>query len=194
MIGEVSTGLKHMAHEFDVPVISLAQLNRDGDVPRPTLAHLRESGQIEQDADYIAMICDPPEGLGGDEDGVPSEDEYMGLDLCKNKDGPTTTDGAPLVFFFDKSIFRLRSTTDSLNTNNPEKYRAGYTKETKAVVRQQERGKMKESGGEVTLDNRKTVGGGKERWKFNGKELVPPGDPSLRGEWAEEMDEELPMG
>lgn len=133
-IQEISTGLKHLAHEFDIPVISLAQLNRDGDKPRPGMADLRESGQIEQDADYIGIICDPPEGFGGS-DGQPSEDEFMGFDLAKNKDGPVTTDGNPLVFYFDKPIFRLRSWTDSLYSNNPSNYQAAYQKPTKATNR-----------------------------------------------------------
>ena len=127
-------GLKHLAHEFDIPVVSLAQLNRDGDKARPGMADLRESGQIEQDADYIGIICDPPEGFGS-RDGQPSEDEFMGFDLAKNKDGPVTTDGNPLVFFFDKPIFRLRSWTDSLYSNNPSNYQAGYQKSTQASKR-----------------------------------------------------------
>lgn len=130
-IAEISMGLKHLAHEFDIPVTALAQLNREGDKARPGMADLRESGQIEQDADYIGMICDAPEELTKGEDGLPSEQEYMGFDLAKNKDGPTTTDGAPLVFPFDKSIFRLRSWGDSLLSNNTRDYQAGYKKPTK---------------------------------------------------------------
>lgn len=142
-IAEISMGLKHLAHEFDIPVIALAQLNRDGDKARPGMADLRESGQIEQDADYIGMICDAPESLTQDEDGLPSEQEYMGFDLAKNKDGPTTTDGAPLVFPFDKSIFRLRSWSDSLLSNDTRDYQAGYDRKTKA----RERGAKKGGGG-----------------------------------------------
>jgi replicative DNA helicase len=142
MIAEVSTGLKHLAHEFDIPVIALAQLNREGDKARPSMADLRESGQIEQDADYIGMICDA--GQGGGEDGEVVEDEFMGIDIAKNKDGPTTTDGNPLVLYFDKSIFRLRSWTDSLLSNNTAKYQAGYDKNTKA--KQKSGGKKDEAG------------------------------------------------
>jgi replicative DNA helicase len=138
-IAEISMGLKHLAHEFDIPVIALAQLNRDGDKARPSMADLRESGQIEQDADYIGMICDAPEELTKGEDGMPNEQEYMGFDLAKNKDGPTTTDAAPLVFPFDKSLFRLRSWSDSLLSNNAAKYQAGYDRQTKARMRKEEK-------------------------------------------------------
>lgn len=187
MIAEVSTGLKHLAHEFDIPVIALAQLNREGDGPRPSMADLRESGQIEQDADYIAMICDAPEEVtnpGGDEDDLPSEDQFMGLDLVKNKDGPTTSDGPPIVLYFDKTIFRLRSWTDSLLSNNTAKYAAGYTKNTKAVQR-----KAAAAAERPDYSKGKSGGGaGAARPQWNGRDYVEPGHPSLRPAEEKKLD------
>lgn len=57
---DVAYGLKALAKDLGVPVIALAQLNRDvekrGDDKRPTIADLRDSGAIEEAADIIGML------------------------------------------------------------------------------------------------------------------------------------------
>jgi replicative DNA helicase len=58
-ISQISMDLKNLAKEFDIPVVALAQLNRriDGKPDeRPSAGDLRDSGQIEQDADVIVML------------------------------------------------------------------------------------------------------------------------------------------
>jgi replicative DNA helicase len=55
-IGEITNGLKSLAKEVGVPVLALCQLNREADVAEPKLSHLRESGNIEQDADCVMFL------------------------------------------------------------------------------------------------------------------------------------------
>ena len=58
-IGYVCKALKAMAVDFNIPVIALAQVNRDSDGQMPTLKNLKDSGDIEQDADNIIFLHRP---------------------------------------------------------------------------------------------------------------------------------------
>ena len=60
-VGEISRNLKIMAKDFGIPIICCAQLNRgtesrSGADKRPSLADLRDSGSIEQDADIVMFL------------------------------------------------------------------------------------------------------------------------------------------
>jgi replicative DNA helicase len=76
-VSSVSRGLKRLAKELDVPVICGAQLNRNAaKSAKPTLADLRESGSIEQDADNVIFVYR--------DDG---EDAVTNIDIAKQRGG-----------------------------------------------------------------------------------------------------------
>ncbi|MGN0902780.1 MAG: replicative DNA helicase, partial [Succinivibrio sp.] len=86
-VGEISRSLKQLSKELNVPILALAQLNREVEGRkdhRPMNSDLRESGSLEQDADMIMFIDRP--GMyqkGGENDGVAN------LIVSKNRNGST---------------------------------------------------------------------------------------------------------
>lgn len=76
-INEITRSLKQLAMDLKVPVIALSQLNREGDVGRPILKHLRGSGGIEQDADVILFLYRDQS----------TQDHELLLDVAKNRQG-----------------------------------------------------------------------------------------------------------
>jgi len=86
-IGSITAGLKAAAKELHMPIILLSQLNRSLENrtnKRPQLSDLRDSGNIEQDADVVAFLYRPAV-YGGQED-------YTGqaeLIIAKQRGGPT---------------------------------------------------------------------------------------------------------
>lgn len=95
-IGQITQGLKSVAKELDVPVVALSQLSRTlesrpGGGKRPQLQDLRESGNIEQDADNVYFLYRPEYyGLTTDEK---NQSTAMMAELinAKHRNGPTGT-------------------------------------------------------------------------------------------------------
>jgi len=89
-VAEMSQGLKQMARELDVPVIALAQLNRQVEgrkTRRPMLSDLKESGDLEQDADKVWLLW-RPEYYDRDK---PELKGVAYVEIAKNRNGPTGT-------------------------------------------------------------------------------------------------------
>ena len=87
-IAIISRGLKALGRELNIPIISLAQLNRgtEGrDGHRPRMSDLRESGAIEQDADVVMLLHRPSYYDPNEE---PNIAEVI---IAKQRNGPTGT-------------------------------------------------------------------------------------------------------
>lgn len=85
-VSTISRRLKALAKELQVPVLCLAQLNRQVEQrsdPRPRLADLRESGAIEQDADVVLLLW-----RIASQNEVPNCVE-IGAEVAKHRNGPT---------------------------------------------------------------------------------------------------------
>jgi replicative DNA helicase len=89
-ISEISAGLKGLAKELKVPVLVLAQLNRQPEARtggKPRLSDLRESGSIEQDADLVGLLV-RPEIYEEDEDARAEKAGEAELIIAKQRNGP----------------------------------------------------------------------------------------------------------
>lgn len=121
-ISIISNGIKAMAKELDVPVIVLAQLNRELEKDKnrkPRLSDLRESGAIEQDADLVGLLYKADRGddeaESGDQD---VEAVPVNLLIAKQRNGPT----GDVHLTFLKSYTRYESASKVANVPHESKH------------------------------------------------------------------------
>jgi replicative DNA helicase len=110
-ISEISAGIKALAKELALPIIVIAQLNRQPDTRakeggRPRLSDLRESGSIEQDADLVGLLV-RPEYYEIDDEGKQERAGEAELIIAKQRNGPTGD--VPLTFLKQYTRFESRA-------------------------------------------------------------------------------------
>jgi replicative DNA helicase len=107
-VSEVSRSLKGLARELNIPVVVLSQLRRDAESQRPSLADIRESGSIEQDADMIMFLHRDRELDKTAEEQSVEQGQKVQLMLAKNRNGPVGT----IDLTFLKHLTKFVSYTD----------------------------------------------------------------------------------
>lgn len=104
-VGAISRGLKDIALDFKIPVIALAQVNRDADNAMPTLGKLKDSGSIEQDADNVIFMYAPespdnqfvhPDDKGSFDAWAKRGMQYIVFNVAKQRQG--TIGKVPVLF------------------------------------------------------------------------------------------------
>ncbi|WP_395088016.1 replicative DNA helicase, partial [Armatimonas sp.] len=116
-IGNITKSLKAMAREFDCPLILLCQISRNverREDKRPMLSDLRDSGNIEQDADVVlgiyrasyyarqaAKASDPPPSTSDDSTTLTDEAEIL---ILKQRNGPV---GVSVKLGYEGRFFRF---------------------------------------------------------------------------------------
>ena len=89
-VADVSSGLKEMAKELNVPVIVLSQLNRESEKTngKPKLSQLRESGSIEQDADCVFLLYRTDANDEASSQAESDQGYSATLHIAKQRNGP----------------------------------------------------------------------------------------------------------
>lgn len=101
-VGAISKAIKGLAMELNIPIVILSQLNRVSEMretKEPTMAELREAGDIEQDASIIILLWNLDE-----------ERERKGLKVDKNRQG----EAGKIVMRFDGNEMKFIETNDTI--------------------------------------------------------------------------------
>lgn len=102
-VGEISRAIKNLAMEFNIPIIALSQLNRGSEMretKEPTMAELREAGNIEQDASVIILMWNLDE----------NDRSKKGCKVEKQRQGEC----GKVVMRFNGNLMRFEETEESV--------------------------------------------------------------------------------
>lgn len=111
-VGAASTECKSLAMEFETRMVVMSQLSREAEQAKPCIAHMRESGNVEQDANQIVLLS-----FSTEPDSKPPHDEpkcHLVADVAKNRDGKT----GEVLLDWDRGTGRLtgdRTTSEALS-------------------------------------------------------------------------------
>jgi replicative DNA helicase len=107
-VGMISRQLKLAAYDLDIPFLVLCQLSRasESEKRQPSMKDLRESGNLEQDADVILLLWAP------DDEGQPSG--YTKLIVEKQRTGEAGREIPPIEMIFEKHRGQLAELTEEL--------------------------------------------------------------------------------
>lgn len=108
-IAEISSGIKSLAKELNIPILVLAQLNRQseqGTGRKPRISDLRESGSIEQDADVVCLLT-RPELYAKDDEAKEEDSGKAELIIAKQRNGPIGE--IPLTFLKEFTRFEVQA-------------------------------------------------------------------------------------
>ena len=110
---KISQGLHALAKDLDIAILAVAQLNRDsvkGEVKRPKMVDIKESGAIEQDADVILLLYDPlyENNKIKKKANLPEDVRHIEVIVAKQRNGNTGI--ADLIFY--KQICRFDIPSD----------------------------------------------------------------------------------
>lgn len=103
-VGEISRAIKNLAMELNIPIIALSQMNRlseQKDTKEPTMAELREAGNIEQDASVIMLLWN-----------LSTDDKTRkGCKIEKNRQGET----GKVVLKFNGDLMQFEETNETIS-------------------------------------------------------------------------------
>lgn len=102
-VGEISRAIKNLAMELNIPIIALSQLNRASEnnaSKEPTMAELREAGNIEQDASVIMLLWNLSE----------DDRSKKGCKIEKNRQGEC----GKIVLKFNGDLMKFEETNESV--------------------------------------------------------------------------------